>query len=197
MKSILLGAAAALAALMFAAAAVAAPAPPPPPASVAEFVRAFLIPPTQDGGAWDSLDRITLVHWTTPGPTMTDKPSPDGNYFARIGQGAVAGRPLQVAATGARSMVFSYYVRDAAPLDQDALAADLGKAGFVVTPARCPRDPRAVSPRRWYRVALAKRKPAVLYAGPTQSGGSGYTLYLFDLPQMTPAEAAAYTDKCP
>lgn len=195
MKLISLGCAATAAALLFVSTAMGAPATPP--ASLAEFLKTLLIPQTDDGGAWDSLGKMAAVRWTGEGPTMTDKPSPDGNYFARIGQGGVAGRTLQVAATGARSMVFSYYIRDAAPLDQDALAADLRNAGFNVTTARCPRDSRAVSPRRWYRVALARRKPAVLYAVPTQSGGSGYTLYLSDLPPMTPTEAAAYTDKCP
>jgi hypothetical protein len=192
MKLISFGCAAIAAALLFASSAAGAP----PPASLAAFLKAFLILPADDGGAWESLDKAPTVRWTSDGPTMTDKPSPDGNYFVRIGQGSVAGRPLQVLATGARSMVFSYYIRDAAPADPEALAADLRQAGFTVTPARCPRDPRAVSPRRWYRLALAKRKPAVLYAGPTQSGGSGYTLYLSDPPAMTPAEQAAYTDKC-
>jgi hypothetical protein len=195
MKSISLGCAAMVAVLLLGPRAMSAPAPASP-ASVAEFLKGLLIPPSQDGGAWEGLAKTPAVRWAGDGPTMTDKPSPDGNYFVRTGMGGAAGRPLQVLATGARSMIFSYYIRDAAPPDQEALGADLRQAGFTVTTARCPRDPRAVSSRRWYRLALPKRKPAFLYAGPTQSGGSGYTLYLVDLPQPTPAEAAAFTDKC-
>jgi hypothetical protein len=128
---------------------------------------------------------------------MSSRASPDGNFFARPGQASVAGRTLTVVASGARSMVFSIYLRDPTPpMDPEALVAGFRQAGFAVAPARCPLDPRRAAPRRWYRLGLSRKKPAFLMAGPLQSGGSGYTLYLADLPPMTQSEATLYTDDC-
>lgn len=164
--------------------------------ALAELIKPMLILPADSGGAWEGLEADRAIRWGA-GPTMLNKPSPDGNFFARPGQTTLSGRPVTVVASGARSMVFSFYVRDAAPpMDPEALVAGLKQAGFAVTLARCPADPRGVAPRRWYKVALAKKKPAFLYAGPLQSGGSGYTLFLNDLPSMTQAEAALHTDNC-
>ncbi|WP_372786144.1 hypothetical protein [Phenylobacterium sp.] len=179
--------------LLFAGHAVAAE---PTATALADLVKPLLILPADSGGAWDDLEADRAIRWAA-GPTMLNKPSPDGNFFARPGQATLSGRPVTVVASGARSMVFSVYVRDPAPpMDPEALVAGLRQAGFAVTPARCPVDPRGTAPRRWYRLALAKKKAAFLYAGPLQSGGSGYTLYLNDLPSMTQAEAALYTDNC-
>jgi len=165
-------------------------------ASLGELLKPLLILPADSGAAWEGLEADRAVRWGA-GPTMLNKPSPDGNFFARPGQATLSGRPITIVASGARSMVFSVYVRDPAPpMDPEALVAGLRQAGFAVAPARCPADPRSAAPRRWYRVALAKKKPAFLYAGPLQSGGSGYTLFLNDLPSMTQAEAALYTDNC-
>jgi hypothetical protein len=187
--------AAAVAVLLSSSGAVAAPADPSAVA-VAELVKPLLILPADSGADWEGLDKVPATRWA-PGPTMTSKPSPDGNFFARPGQASLLGRPVAVLATGARTMVFSIYLRDPAPpMAPDALAAGLRQAGFAVATARCPIDPRSGAPRRWYRLALAKKKPAFLYAGPTQSGGSGYTLFLGELPTMTQAEAALYTDSC-
>jgi len=163
---------------------------------LADLLKPLLILPADSGGAWDDLEADRAIRWGA-GPIMLNKPSPDGNFFARPGQATLAGRPVALVASGARSMVFSYYVRDPLPpTNPDALVAGLRQAGFAVTPARCPIDPRSAAPRRWYRLALAKKKPAFLYAGPLQSGGAGYTLFLGDLPSMTQGEATLYTDNC-
>jgi hypothetical protein len=168
----------------------------PSAAAVADLIKPLLILPADSGGAWDDLEKHPAIRWGA-GPVMSSRASPDGNFFARPGQASVSGRTLTVVATGARSMVFSVYLRDPAPLgDQDALPAGLRQAGFTVAPARCKIDPRGAAPRRWYRVVLARKKPAFLMAGPLASGGSGYTLYLGDLPPMTQAEAGLYTDDC-
>jgi hypothetical protein len=190
-----LGRAATLTVVLVASAAVAAP-PAAAPSTLAEFLKPFLILPADSGGAWEDLGRNPAVHWTST-PTMTNKPSPDGNFFAQVGQGSLGGRSIAVVATGARSMVFSIYLRDPAPpIEPEALAGGLRQAGFTLAPARCSIDPRNPSPRRWYRLGLAKKKPAFLYVGPTQTGGWGYTLYLGDLPSMSQAEAALYSDNC-
>ncbi|MDB5451825.1 MAG: hypothetical protein JWO33_403, partial [Caulobacteraceae bacterium] len=83
---------------------------------LAELIKPLLLPPSTDvsGAAWDDLDANRAIRWGA-GPVMLNRPSPDGNYFARPGQATVAGRPLSIIAAGARSMVFSYYFRDPAP----------------------------------------------------------------------------------
>ncbi|MDB5423397.1 MAG: hypothetical protein JWQ29_813 [Phenylobacterium sp.] len=166
---------------------------------LAELIKPLLLPPSNDvsGGAWEDLDANRAIRWGA-GPVMLSKPSPDGNYFARPGQATLAGRPLNVIAAGARSMVFSYYFRaPAPPAPADTLVAAFGQAGYRIAPVRCAKAPGAAAPKQWYRLSLPRKNPAFLYAGPLQSGGGGYTLYLTDLPAMTQADAAAYTDNCP
>ena len=164
--------------------------------ALAELIKPLLVLPADSGGSWEGLEADRAIRWGA-GPTMLNKPSPDGNFFARPGQATVSGRTVTVLASGARSMVFSYYLRDPTPpMDPEKLVAGLRQAGFAVTPARCPADPRSAAPRRWYRLAISRKKPAFLYAGPLQSGGAGYTLFLNDLPSMTQAEATLYTDDC-
>jgi len=195
MRLISLARCAIIATVLFSSAAAAAP---DPAAALAEFIKPLLVLPADSGGAWEDLEKVPAVRWAAGPPTMLDKPSPDGNFFARPGQATVGGRSLGIVASGARSMVFSIYLRDSAPpMEPEALIAGFRQAGFVVTPARCPISPGGTAPRRWYRLSMARKKPAILYAGPLRSGGSGYTLYLNDLPPLTPSEAALYTDKCP
>jgi hypothetical protein len=183
----------AAAALLFATTAYAAD---PTATALAQLVKPLLILPADSGGAWEDLEKAPAIRWGA-GPVMLSRASPDGNFFARPGQATVSGRPLSVVASGARTMVFSVYLRDPAPpMAPDTLVAGFREAGFAVAPARCPRDPRGAAPRRWYRLALARKKPAFLYAGPLQSGGAGYTLFLDRLPAMTQSEAALYTDDC-
>jgi hypothetical protein len=169
-----------------------------PTASLPELVKPLMLPAGDDTiGAWSDLDRDRAVKWGA-GPTMLDKPSPDGNYFARPGQAKVAGRPVMVVASGARSGVMSIYIRDPTPpASGEAAAASFRQAGYGVTPARCPIDPRGAAPKRWYRLTAAGKRPAFLFVGPVNSGGQGYVLYLGDeLPPMTQADAAAYGDNC-
>ena len=183
------------AALLFACGAASAAADPSATA-LAELIKPLLILPADSGGDWEGLESHPAIRWGG-GPVMSSRASPDGNFFARPGQASVAGRTLTVVASGARSMVFSIYLRDPMPpMAPEALVAGFRQAGFTVAPARCPLDHRSAAPRRWYRLGLAKKKPAFLMAGPLQSGGSGYTLYLADLPPMTQSEAALYTDDC-
>ncbi|MGH6910345.1 MAG: hypothetical protein ACREEG_09180, partial [Phenylobacterium sp.] len=176
-------------ALLFATSALAAD---PNAVALGQLIKPLLILPADSGSAWEDIEKAPGFRWGQ-GPVMTERGSPDGNFFARPGQATLAGRPIVVVATGARTMVFSFYLRDPAPsMAPDVLVAGLREAGYAVTPARCPQDPRGAAPRRWYRLVTAKKKPAFLYAGPTQSGGAGYTLFLDTLPAMTQAEAGLY-----
>jgi hypothetical protein len=162
------------------------------------LIKPLLFPSATDAGgaAWEDLEKDRAIRWG-PGPIMLSRASPDGNFFARPGQATLAGRPVTIAASGARSMIFSVYIRDPAPLAApEALVGEFRQAGFEVSPARCPRVQGSAAPRRWYRLTLPKKNPVFLYAGPLASGGAGYTLYFADLPEMTQAEAALYTEDC-
>jgi len=180
------------AALLFGGAAAADPAA----AGLGQLIKPLLILPADSAASWDDLEKDPAIRWGQ-GPIMLNRASPDGNFFARPGQASVSGRTWGVLASGARTMVFSVYLRDPAPpMAPDALVAGLREAGFTVAPARCPLDPRGAAPRRWHRLAAPKKKPAFLYAGPLQSGGAGYALFLDGLPPMTQSEARLYTDDC-
>src|ERR1700712_3080731 len=62
-----------------------------PTANLPELVKPLMLPAGDNSiGDWGALDRDRAVKWGA-GPTMLDKPSPDGNYFARPGQATVAG----------------------------------------------------------------------------------------------------------
>src|SRR4051812_4517739 len=78
--------------------------------NLADLIRPLLILPADSGGAWDELEANRAIRWGA-GPTMLNRPSPDGNFFARPGQAALSGHPITVVASGARSMVFSFYIR--------------------------------------------------------------------------------------
>jgi hypothetical protein len=165
---------------------------------LAEFIKPLLQPasPYPVSAAWEGLEANRTVRWAA-GPVMLERPSPDGNYFARPGRATLAGRPLGVVASGARTMVFSYYLRDTAPpAPADAVVSGFGQAGYKITPVRCARRPGAPAPKQWYRIGLPRKNPAFLYVGPLQSGGGGYVVYLGELPAMTQAEAAVYADNC-
>ncbi len=183
----------AAAVLFFSAGAAAAD---PAAAALGQALKPLLIAPGEGAASWEGIEKVPAIRWGA-GPVMLDRASPDGNFFARPGQASVSGRTWTVVASGARTMVFSIYLRDPAPpMAPDELVAGLRTAGFTVAPARCPIDPGGAAPRRWYRLALAKKQPAFLYAGPLQSGGAGYTLFLDNLPPMTQSEARLYTDDC-
>ena len=157
-----------MARLAFAAAlilATSALAADPNAVALGQLLKPLLILPADGGGSWEDIEKAPGFRWGQ-GPVMSERASPDGNFFARPGQATLAGRPVTVVATGARTMVFSVYLRDPAPsMPPDVLVSGLREAGYAVSPARCPRDPRSAAPRRWYRLALAKKKPAFLYAG--------------------------------
>jgi hypothetical protein len=164
--------------------------------ALAQFLKPLLILPADSAASWEGIEAAPAIKWGQ-GPVEHSRASPDGNFYARPGQATLSGRALSVVASGARTMVFSVYLRDPTPpMAPEALVAGLREAGFTVTPARCPVDPSGAAPKRWHRLALAGKKPAFLYAGPLQSGGSGYTLYLDQLPAMTQSEAGLYTDDC-
>jgi hypothetical protein len=170
----------------------------PSATALAELVRPLLLPPARDfmPPDWGQLDANRAIRWGQ-GPVMTEKPAPDGSFFARPGQASLAGRPMMVVATGARSMVLNYYFRNSGPpIPPDDIADGVRQAGFTVAPARCASSPAQPAPKRWYRLTHPQKRAAFLYVGPLASGGQGYTLFLDQIPPMTQAESALYTDAC-
>ena len=170
--------------------------------ALAETVKPLLLPAGSEGtfGDWRDLEAARGVQWLPLPPTMLDKPSPDGNYFARPGRGTVGGKPMIVVASGARTMVMSVYFNNPSPQpDADAVEAGFRQAGYTVALARCARAGARHANRRWYRIGLAGKRDAWLAVGPLASSGrgEGYTLLLDGkLPLMTPQEAERYTEDC-
>ena len=175
-------------------------APDPAAAGLVDLVKPLMQPasPYNSPPDWSQLDTIRTIRWRPLPPVESERPSPDGNYFVRPGQAVLAGRPIMVVASGARTMVMSYYFQNAGPpMAPDDIAAAFRQAGFAVTAARCPINPAQPSPRRWYRLTGAQKRASYFYVGPLASGGQGYTLFTGDdLPPMTQAEASLYTDRC-
>jgi hypothetical protein len=168
----------------------------------AETVKPLLMPSGSEGtfGDWRDLEAVRGVQWAPLPPAMLDKPSPDGNYFARPGRGTIGGKPMVVVASGARTLVMSVYFNNPSPQpDADAMVAGFRAAGYIVALARCPAPGARDARRRWYRIALAGKRPAWLAVGPLASDnrGEGYTVLLdAKLPLMTPQEAGRYTEQC-
>ena len=170
----------------------------PSASALAGLVKPLLLPPAREfmPPGWDGMEANRAIRWGQ-GPVMTEKPAPDGSFFARPGQAMFAGRPMMVVATGARTMVLNYYFRNpGAPIAPDDIVAGFRQAGFAVTPSRCASNPGQPAPKRWYRLSHPQKRPAILYVGPLASGGQGYTLFLDQAPPMTQAESAVYTDNC-
>jgi hypothetical protein len=177
-----------------------AAAAPDAAATLPSLIRPFLVPAKGLGtvGDWSTLEANRAVTWG-PGPTMQDRPSPDGNYFVRPGRGQAGGRPLDVLATGARSGVFSVYIRDpGATANAAATASAFRQVGYGVSLARCPINPQAATAKRWLKLTAPGKRTAFLSVGPLASGGAGYTLFLADeqLAPLTAKEAGVYTDSC-
>ena len=174
-------------------------APNPSAVEVANLLKPLLNPASAGNtpGDWQSIEVAKGVRWGS-GPVTMSKPSPDGNYFARPGQAILHGQPVTVVASGARTMVFSIYVRDPGPpVAPPDVVDSFRQAGVSLTLTRCPAATGTYAPKRWYRLNAPGKAAAFLYTGPLVSGGQGYTLFLADeLPAMTQAEAAVYTDGC-
>jgi hypothetical protein len=161
------------------------------------LIKSLLLGPRETLAGWEELDKIRGVRWGQ-GPVMLDKPAPDGSTFARPGQAMLDGRPVMLAASGARAGSFSIYLRDAAarPREIEAIAQDFRAQGFTAVPARCPLAAGASPLRGWLKIGAPGRNPAFLYAGPLASGAQGYTLFYDSLPPMSQADAARYTESC-
>ncbi len=169
-------------------------------AAVARLLSRFLLPAKAEYSAsdWNTVRavRADSLRWGE-GPIMLQRATPEGDMFSMPGHAVLDGQQVQLAANGARTMVFNIRMLDPTPGgDPDDVPAGLREAGFRVAAARCPIDGRYPDKRRWYQVRLKGKRPAYLYAGPLKTGGTGYALYQNSLPTMSERDAVLYTDDC-
>jgi len=172
------------------------PAPSPEEAFV-EIVRAYLgmsLP-----SAWGGVEKLPHTTWAPLPPTSLGNCFPDGDCFTRQGTAAVGGRNLTMVATGARTMVFHVYFRNAAaPMGEPAVVAALRLAGMTADLARCPVKSGAGG-TSWYRLKGANLSTGILSIQPATTGRptEGFVLSQGeDLPALQPNQLALYSEQC-
>jgi hypothetical protein len=126
---------------------------------------------------------------------------PDGGCFTLLGDAKVAGRPVKVMATGARTMTSNFYIKNSGPrVGEAALVAAMTSAGLSPEMARCPIRPNdAQHNSKWWRVKSGGRVQghvSLTYSCRAQScEGVGYSVGA-DLPGLDPAELSMYSETC-
>jgi hypothetical protein len=169
---------------------------------LAQAVSALMLPANANDSFrdWDSLDSLTLIRWRPLPPKMLNDALQDGSYFTRAGTADLAGRRLNVTATGARTMVVNVYFRTAgAPVGEAAMLAALTRAGLTTELARCPIKPSPAAGSKWWQVKGAGKQGAWLRLRTSCDGAKCEELALqlpAKLPSMTPQESRLYTDRC-
>ncbi|MES2306941.1 MAG: hypothetical protein V4558_15675 [Gemmatimonadota bacterium] len=164
-----------------------------PEAEFVAMVKAYLALGGPPG--WDMLEKLPAITWAPLPPTALTNCLPDGGCFARQGKATLAGRPLAVVATGARSMVMNIYFRNSgAPFGEAAIVAALKAASLNPSLARCPVNGAAGS-TNWYRLT----GPGYLSVQGAVAGrpAEGFVLgYGADLPRLQPNQLALYSEQC-
>ncbi|MEO6378527.1 MAG: hypothetical protein ABIO37_10930 [Caulobacteraceae bacterium] len=180
--------------------AASAPAAVPANSGLAQTLRSLMLPagPNANFYGWSDLDALRGFTWAPLPPVEPGRASPDGNSFVRIGRAVIDGQPMDVVATGARTMVMSVYLRSPQGRTGEAgMTGALRQAGYTLALARCQVRRGAGAERLWFTLTLPGKRPALLYFGPLANGGEGYTLYLDgQLPLLTSREAQLYTENC-
>lgn len=169
---------------------------PGPEASLVALITSFLA--RNANTEWAALDRLRGSQFGPPNPTELRTCLPDGSCYTRPGSLRLAGKTVNVAATGARSIVTTLLVRNPAPFMGEAKVLDaLNAASITTTLARCPAGSGAGS-TNWYR--LAGETVAGFLAIQTTCAGAaceGFTLSRGDrLPNLSTAQAALYSESC-
>lgn len=148
---------------------------------------------------WSAIEQLPGVRWAPLPPTMLKNCAPDGNCFARQGSAMLGGRRLAVIATGARTMVFSVYLRNGGPpFGEAAVLSALQSASLTTTLVRCPmRGSRGGT--NWYRLGGANVSPAhlAIQSANGRAVGEGFVLSAgADLPKLQPNQLALYSEQC-
>jgi hypothetical protein len=153
------------------------------------------------GGAdWGSIDDVKAIAWK-PSTNMLDDCLPDGGCFTRSGSAKIGGQPVSLLATGARTMVFNFYIKNSgAHVGETALVDALTRAGLSPALARCPLKPNdAQHNSKWWRVksgGQVKGFVSLTYScGAKRCEGVGYSDGA-KLPSLDPAEIPMYSEQC-
>ena len=186
-----------LAALGFLAALQGAPAAPAPAADLAGLTRSFL--DSLASVDWGDLEKLPGTKWGALPPTELTTCLPDGGCYTRAGTVMLGGRGLNVAATGARTIVSALLIRNAGPaIGATQVLEALAAASITATLSRCPVAGGAGG-TSWYRLTGANLGPGFL-AIQTRCAGrecEGFTLSRGEkLPGITTAQAAMYSESC-
>ncbi len=168
-----------------------------PEADVAAMVTAWSR--MDQPASWTAIEALPGIRWAALPPTSLTNCAPDGGCFARQGAANIAGRPIAVIATGARTMVFNLYLRNGGtPFGEEALLMALTQAGVTTTLVRCPVRGSAGSTNT-YRLGGAGVHASHLsiQAANARRTGEGFVLTAgADLPKLQPNQLALYSEQC-
>jgi hypothetical protein len=148
---------------------------------------------------WDGLDKLPQTKWAPVAPTMLKNCLPDGGCFALQGTATLGGRNLSLVASGARTMVFHLYFRNAGtPLGEAEVLAALKQTGFSADLVRCPVRV-GVGGTNWYRLKGPQLSPGHLSIQAPAPGRptEGFVLSQGEeLDPLQPNQLALYSESC-
>lgn len=187
----------AVAAMVLAAAHLAPPAFAQRPADIGAVAKVYFAASTSTD--WDGLEKLPGFRWAPLPPTSLTNCLANGDCFARQGAAVIAGRQLQVLATGARTIVGTLLLRSqGAPMGAPALVASLAASGVTTAVARCPVNPASAA-TTWYRISGSDLAPGFVAIQPAAAGrpNEGITLIRGEqLPTLPPAQLAMFSEQC-
>ncbi len=148
---------------------------------------------------WRSIEQVKEIKWEPLPPNMLESCLPDGGCFSRNGALSPGGEPMTIMASGARTMVGDFYIKNSgAPIGETALIAALGKAGLAPTLARCPIHPDdSAHNSKWWHVKSGEDEGFVSLT--PSAGGKPETIGLSVGPNLTPldpSEIREYSEQC-
>jgi hypothetical protein len=166
-------------------------------AAVPDLVKAFL--KADASNDWQLVETLPGTKWAPQQPKELNDCLPTGDCYARQGVATLGGRNMAAIAAGARTMVFSLFIRNtAAPLGEAAVLDSLKKAGLTAELARCPVRPGAGG-TNWYRIKGTGVGPGVLSIQSSCAGKpcEGFVLTRGEkLPALKPDQLANYSEQC-
>lgn len=168
-----------------------------------QMISALMLPAAMPANSyydWNDLEKVSAIQWAPLPPIMLDKPTADGNYFRRNGITNIGNHSWKVYAAGARTMIMSlHFMNEGAPIGESPLLNTFRQSGFMITTARCSKNPNLNAPK-WYKISHTGKQAAFLWVIPANSNmrhWEGFSLALTDqLNPLSPIEQRVYTDHC-
>jgi hypothetical protein len=147
---------------------------------------------------WSGIEALPGIRWAALPPNALRNCAPDGSCFTRQGVATLDGRSLQVIATGARTMVFNIYFRNAGPpIGEAAVVTALRGTSLEPMLVRCPiRGGNGTT--NWYRLGAGGVTVGHLAIQSARSpAGEGFVLSSgAQLPKLQPTQLALYSTQC-